>query len=120
MIRWVAFTLDIGGRLQNSNGERFEHQSEPRVFAGPTNGNGLDCVTSATSAPRNGSDDLGCELHGVEVPPGALRCYALTRRFTKTVGACKLPSSMLKQNPHLVFCQIQLHLVDHPRVIETK
>jgi hypothetical protein len=89
------------------------------VFAGPRNGNRINRVTPATSITGNGSNDLGCELHRVEVSPSPLRRRAFASGFTETVGARKPTSPMMEQNPHLVFSQIKVNLVDHPRVIET-
>jgi hypothetical protein len=80
----------------------------------------LDRVTPATSTTGNGSDDLGCELHRVEVSPSPLRRGAFASGFTKTIGAREPTSPMMKQNPNLIFSQIKVNLVDHPRVIETE
>jgi hypothetical protein len=67
-----------------------------------------------------GSNDLGCELHRVEVSPSPLRRGAFASGFTETVGAPEPTSPILEQIPHLVFSQINVNLADHPSVIETQ
>jgi hypothetical protein len=58
-------------------------------------------------------------MQRVEVSPSLLRRGAFASGYTETVGASELTSPMLEQNPHVVFSQIKVNPVDHPRVIET-
>jgi hypothetical protein len=59
-------------------------------------------------------------MHRVEVSPRLRKRGAFASGLTETVGAREPTSPMLEQNPHFIFSQIMVNLVDHSRFIETK
>src|SRR6056297_1481449 len=115
----LSRSLDVGCRLENSDREGFEHQGKPRVLAGPRNTDRLDPTLFAAAA-GHGGPDLRRELHRVEMPPGSLRGRVGSGTRLSALRATQLRPGERKVDDHLSPGQIEVHLVDVPRIVQTE
>ncbi len=94
--------LYVSTGLNHLNCKSLKQQREPRMLARPRDLDGFDATRLPLGAGRPGSESC-LELHGIEVPPGALASMIRNRALRTTLRALHSASPMLQRNLHPFF-----------------